>query len=95
MKAKLFPPHLPWKEIEAGLGSGLLYVGTLKVSDFSSLHGEVVLKHSAGSSSLGEGGGSQWAKYDSVLVTGAENMNRSLDGDTVVVQVCSSAPLPS
>jgi exoribonuclease R len=91
IKARLFSPHLSWKEIEEGLSSGTLSVGTLKVSSFSSLHGEVVLKHSVGSNAPV---GSQWVKYDSVLVSGAENMNRSLDGDTVVIQVPSSSHSP-
>jgi hypothetical protein len=91
-KEKLFSPHLSWKEIEHGLNSGDLYIGTLKVSDFSSIHGEVVLRHGMISSFADASQDNQWTRQDSVLVSGVENMNRSLDGDTVVIQVPSPPP---
>lgn len=64
-----------------------MHLGRIDVSNFSNTEAEVILKEGIYLSGRSGNNEKKMVKYDSLIVSGVKHMNRSLQGDFVVVQV--------
>ena len=82
-RSRVFADHLAMHDITAGLAAGTLVQGTLRCGRFNPWSGIVTLLAGDGVTT----GGTAASSHTLVLVNGREDMNRGMDGDTVVVQL--------
>ena len=87
-RSRVFADHLAMHDITAGLAGGTLVQGTLRCGRFNPWAGIVTLLTATGAAG---GPTSTAGAHTLVLVNGREDMNRGMDGDTVVVQLLPQA----
>lgn len=74
-KRRIFPDHLRLSELTQGLREGKYHQGSLRVSRFNPFEGSV------GSDAVGA----------DIFISGRTDMNRAMEGDTVVVELLPEA----
>ena len=75
-RARVFTDHLAMSDVTAGLAAGTLVQGVVRCGRFNPWAGVVTLLAGTAPSDM-----------STVMVNGREDMNRAMDGDTVVVQL--------
>jgi len=95
-RARIYSEHRPLSEVAAGLKSGTLWQGCLRVSRFNKKEAWVKLASSGGGNGSGGGGNdnggggdgsSPSSSFSEILIKGELAMNRAFDGDIVAVRL--------